>query len=322
MSARPPSPASLVDSQAAPRAPDSRRIRVPGSTSNLGPGFDLLGLAFDLWLVVEVRPRRAGGPRIAHLGGEALAWPTDGDNLLLRAFDATLESLGGDGAAFEFAVESEIPVSRGLGSSGAAVVAGLELACSIAGASLSAPERLRRAVEFEGHPDNVSPALLGGCVLAAPMPDAAPLVVRQALHPSLAFSVAWPAATLPTQLARSLLPASVPFADARENPRRLALLLEGLRSGDPELLGAGGEDRLHARYRLPHIPGGAEALEAARSAGAWLATISGSGSALVALSSHGSAPQVAAAMRAAFERASGPAGGRVVNVVHTAARVE
>jgi homoserine kinase len=314
-----PDPAAARSAAGAPRA---RRVRVPGSTSNLGPGFDLLGLAFDLWLTVEVRPRRAGGPRLARLEGEATAWPRGAENLLLRAFDATLTELGGDPERFEFDVASEIPVSRGLGSSGAAVVAGLELACVIAGTTLPEGERLRRALELEGHPDNVSPALLGGCVLAVPLPGAAPLVVRQALHPSLAFSVAWPAATLPTQLARSLLPTTVSFADARENPRRLALLLEGLRTADPALLAAGGEDRLHARYRLPHIPGGAEALEAAHAAGAWLATISGSGSALVALSSQDHAPRVAAAMRAAFERASGPAGGRVVRVVESATRVE
>lgn len=294
---------------------------MPASTSNLGPGFDLLGLALDLWLTVEVRPRGGATSRWGQLLGEASAWPQGDANLLLRAFDATAHALGLDGASFLFDVHSEIPLSRGLGSSGAAIVAGIELASALTGASPSLEERLARALELEGHPDNVSPALLGGCVLAAPVEIGAPLIVRQDVHPHIAFGVAWPAATLPTALARSLLPSQVSFADARENPRRLALLLEGLRSADPRLLRAGVEDRLHARYRLPHIPGGPQALEAAYSAGAWLATVSGSGSALVAAADSAHIADVVAAMRGEFERVSGPAGGRMVRLVTEPTRV-
>lgn len=298
-----------------------RRIAVPASTSNLGPGFDLLGLALDLWLTVEVRLRGPDPARLGRRTGEAEHWPDEGANLLLRAFDATARDLGLDSSAFAFDVDSEIPVSRGLGSSGAAIVAGIELASALAGATLSLEDRLARALALEGHPDNVTPALLGGCVLAAPLGGGAPLVVRQPVHPGIAFAVAWPAATLPTALARSLLPAEVSFADARENPRRLALLLEGLRSADPRLLRAGVEDRLHARFRLPRIPGGQAALDAAYSAGAWLATVSGSGSALVAAADPTRIAEIVAAMRREFERVSAPASGRVVRVVNEPARV-
>jgi homoserine kinase len=309
----------------APLSPSAplARLRVPASTSNLGPGFDLLGLAFELYLEVELfggRQRDSG--RFVALSGEAQSWPQGPENLLLRAFDATLREFGGDPEPFAFAVHSAIPTARGLGSSGAAVVAGVELACAVARATLRPLARLERAIRYEGHPDNVSPALLGGCIAAVPREGAPPLVVRCALHPDLAFAVAWPASPLPTALARSLLPAQVTFHDARENPRRLALLLEGLRSADPELLAAGEEDRLHVRYRLPHIPGGPAALAAARSAGAWLATISGSGSALVAIAPHQRAADVAHAMRSEFERAAGPAGGGVVRVAHEAPPVE
>lgn len=299
------------------------RLRVPASTSNLGPGFDLLGLAFELHLEVELHGGRArDARRFVALEGEARSWPQGPENLLLRAFDATMRELGADPETFGFAVNSAIPTARGLGSSGAAVVAGVELACAVARATLRPLERLERAIRYEGHPDNVSPALLGGCIAALPREGAPPLVVRCALHPDLAFAVAWPAAPLPTALARSLLPSQVAFHDARENPRRLAVLLEGLRSADPALLAAGEEDRLHVRYRLPHIPGGAAALAAARSAGAWLATISGSGSALVAIAPQQRAADVANAMRGEFERAAGPAGGGVVRVAHDAPRIE
>jgi homoserine kinase len=173
------------------------------------------------------------------------------------------------------------------------------------------------AVELEGHPDNVTPALCGGLCLSFARPHGAPRVLALEPDPALAFAVAWPRATLPTTEARALLPGSVPFADAAENPRRLALLLEGLRTADPELLALGGEDRLHVPYRLLRIPRGAEALAAAREAGAWLATISGSGTGLFAIASHGRIAGVAAALGGAL---GGEA--RVVDVVRGGARVE
>lgn len=300
----------------------SWRVRTPASTSNLGPGFDLAGLALDLFLEVELRWAAPGeAARVVLAQGEARAWPAGHGNKLLMAFEHTLQRLGGDPAGAQLSARSDIPVARGLGSSGAAIVAGVELACAAAGASLSLEERLALAMLFEGHPDNVTPALLGGCTLSMPLADGPPAVLRQPLHPSLAFAVAWPAAELDTAQARALLPDKVSFADAAENPRRLALLLEGLRSGDARLISAGAEDRLHARYRLPRIPGGEAALLAARDAGAWMATISGSGTGLFAISSHERAPAVAAAMRDRLERASPPAGGRVARVVDQPAQV-
>jgi len=301
--------------------PDSWSVCVPASTSNLGPGFDLLGLAVDLFLRVRVQ-RVEGPPKLVLRSKQEFAatWPDDSSNLLLGAFEQVQRDWGALRARFEFDVSSEIPVSRGLGSSGAAVVAGIALACAALDRPLAANEQLRRALAVEGHPDNVAPALLGGCVAAVPAHGGPPWLVRQALHESLVYAVAWPDATLETKTARALLPAHVSFADARENPRRLALLLEGLRSGDPELLRAGAADRLHVRYRLPHIPGGAEALDAAYAAGAALATISGSGTALFAIASHERVAAVAQAMRAAFERSTGSAGGRVVQAVHDAVR--
>jgi len=114
----------------------------------------------------------------------------------------------------------------------------------------------------------------------------------------LGFAVAWSDATLATERARSVLPASVPFADAVENPRRLAMLLEGLRTGDPELLRIGSADRLHHRHRLALIPGGAEALAAADAAGAWCTAINGSGSSLLAIGPAAEAPRLAEVLRA------------------------
>jgi homoserine kinase len=296
-------------------------VRVPASTSNLGPGFDLLGLAFSMFLEVELRGGSSGSHRLL-LGEGAEAWPTGSDNKLLAAFEGCRRAAGESARdPFDFAVRSEIPLGRGFGSSAAAFVAGVLLANHLASRPLTGEELLALAIELEGHPDNVTPALLGGCTLTLPRAGAAPVVVRQPLHTTLAMVVAWPEQPLETALARRLLPASVPFADAVENPRRLALLLEGLRTGDPELLSLGQVDRLHERYRLPRIPGGAQALQAAREAGAWLATVSGSGSGLFAIGPRAAVAGIAEAFVTGFREGGAVAQARAVEPVAAAPAV-
>lgn len=298
------------------------RVRVPASTSNLGPGFDLVGLAVTLYLDVELRRGESREPTLDLTDGSVAQWPPLADNLLLRGFRRGCELSGAAETRATLIPRSAIPLSRGLGSSGAAVVAGLLLGASVGPREVERATLLAHAIELEGHPDNATPALLGGCVLALAVANEAPAVVRVSPHPSLAFAVAWPAVPLETKFARSILPRTVPFADAVENPRRLALLLEGLRTGDARLLGLGAEDRLHVPYRLPHIPGGITALDAARAAGAWLATVSGSGSALFAIASHDAIAEVANAMKLALHAAAPPASAHVVELAHDAPRVE
>ncbi len=313
-------PAAAPMTAALARRPeDPITVRVPASTSNLGPGFDLLGLALSLTLEVEVAASGSETDEWAALEGECAAWPRGAENLVLRAIDAVFARRGCARPALSCSARSEIPVGRGLGSSGAAIAAGLLLAeALVRRARLDAPldrnALARMGCELEGHPDNVTAALYGGCTLA--LPHAGGLtVVRQELHPSIGYAVAWPATPASTEAGRRALPASVTFADAVENPRRLAMLLEGLRTGDPELLALGGEDRLHARVRLALVRGGEAALGAAREAGAWLATVSGSGSALIALGAHERAAGIAAAMRAELDGTDGPATARVVEPV-------
>jgi homoserine kinase len=293
--------------------PTALQVVVPASTSNLGPGFDFLGLALSLYLEVRVLGAAIGERHeIAEALGTAASWPSGAANHFLRAFDTAAERLGVRCGALRFAARSEIPIARGLGSSGAAVAAGLGLASRMAERPASTEDLLAWGLEIEGHPDNSSAALLGGCTLSVPLPGGRVRVVQQPLHADLAFAVAWPSQGFPTPIARSVLPAQVPFADAVENPRRLALLLEGLRTADPDLLALGGEDRLHVPYRLPRIPGAAGALDAARAAGAWLATISGSGSGLVAIGPHDRIASIAAEMQRALRANDPGAEGRVV----------
>lgn len=264
-----------------------------------------MGLALSLWLCVRVTGRASGATHeIGELLGTAREFPRGADNLILRAFDHFCARQEVRAPRLVFEAESEIPLARGLGSSGAAVAAGLLLARAITGARATRDELLALGLELEGHPDNSSAALVGGCTLAVPKPDGSLCVVEQAIHRDLAFGLVWPSTALSTREARRALPKEIAFRDAIENPRRLALLLEGLRTADAELLALGIEDRLHVPYRLPLIAGGVEALAAARASGALAATISGSGSALLAIGSASTIDAVLAAMARAIETAS------------------
>ena len=207
-----------------PALPHGMRVRVPASTSNLGPGFDLVGLALELWLDVEAHPAEAG-LTLGRLEGEAAVWPGK-DNLLVRAFERGFRLAGAAGSlpALRLDVRSEIPLARGLGSSGAAIAGGLILGSAYArGGEALPPEQLAQAgAELEGHPDNSSASLFGGCTLALPAGDQLN-VLRHELSPELAFALAWPTRPMSTAVARKALPAEVPFAAAMENPRRLAV---------------------------------------------------------------------------------------------------
>lgn len=289
--------------------PAALSVRVPGSTSNLGPGFDCLGLCLSLYLDVWVTPSRSGRDEVVRVGEPVDVAPEH--DLLVRAYHRGRALGGASHAPARFAVRSEIPFGRGFGSSGAAVAAGLVLGARAAGAD---PRALQTALEveglaLEGHPDNVIASLRGGCTLGVPLEGGALEVLEAPVSAALGWVAAWPATPLPTPLARRALPATVPFGDAVENPRRLALLLRGLERGCPRLVAAGMHDRLHERYRLPLIPGAAEALARARHAGAFAATISGAGSGVIALGPPERLPGILAALAGGL----GPgAAGRVV----------
>ena len=296
--------------------PDSLgKLRVAASTSNLGPGFDCLGLCLSLYLEVEIESADPGGRHVLlERGGESQTWPEPEENLFFRAFDFATRELGQAAQGLRVRAHSEIPLARGFGGSGAATAAGLVLAHWIARRDIDAHQLAEWGLQLEGHPDNVTASLLGGCTLGVPTARGLK-VIRVPVHSELGFAAAWPAEPLATGRARAALPQTVAFQDAIENPRRLALLLEGLVHADAELLALGSEDRLHERYRLPLLPGAAEALAAAREAGAWAASISGAGSGLVAIGPREARAAVAEAMRSVLERTAGPAQARPLDFV-------
>jgi homoserine kinase len=279
------------------------QVRVPGSTSNLGAGFDTIGLAVSRYLTARYRP--ADGPLVIERRGTLASldgMPEDLD-LFAQAMRSMAPSLGGT-----LVLDSEIPIGRGLGSSAAAVVGGLTLGAAVRGSPLSTGAALRAAHRWESHLDNVAPCLLGGLVAVVQDESGQPRPFPLEMAPTIAFAYAAPGVPLSTARARAALPATVPHSEAARALGHLAALIRGLETGDVELLKLGLSDRLHVPYRLPLIPGGAEVREAGLAAGAWGVTVSGAGSGLLAVTSPDKAASVAEAMAAAFRATAGPDG--------------
>jgi homoserine kinase len=258
---------------------DDVRVRVPASSANLGPGFDVLGAALALDLELQV----------AKTGSFAMVTDldvrVDRDNLAVRAFERLLPA-----DEFEFRMRSQIPLSGGLGSSAAAVLAGLLAAQALRGESADV---LALATEIEGHPDNVAAALRGGIaisdahgVTSFPAPD------------GLTGILVVPPTPVRTSEARAALPATVPLGDAVANMASIARLTLGLARGDFELIAAGLSDRLHQPYRAHLYPRSAALLERAQAFGALGATISGAGPTVLVWTTTANAGAVTAALQA------------------------
>jgi homoserine kinase len=214
-----------------------------------------------------------------------------------------------------------VPLSSGLGSSASAALAGILAANALLGEPADRDEVLRLAAEVEGHPDNVAAALFGGLVMVARHGDR--LLTRRVEIPPLSVALAVPELDVSTSALRAELPSTVSRADAVFNLGRTALVVRALQDGDLELLGLVMEDKLHQSHRLAHIPGGEQAMAAARAAGAAAVALSGSGPSLIAFVSAGtSAADVAAAMTAALGETGVPARPLVLTTSAHGARVE
>lgn len=229
----------------------SMRVRVPASTSNLGSGFDVVGLALQMYLEVEARPGGSGlDIRVDGLGADEI--PRDESNLIYRM----LHEHAGDAmpSGLELRIHNGIPLTRGFGSSAAAIVAGIAIGSWIRGGT--PPERhpvLEAACRVEGHPDNVSAAVLGGLTVSAVIDDD---VVATSLRVpyGLEIVVIIPDREISTRKAREVLPLSIPRAEAVFNLQRLGLLLSGLIQNKKDFLFYGVQDRIHQNRRVPILP--------------------------------------------------------------------
>ncbi|MBI3781342.1 MAG: homoserine kinase [candidate division NC10 bacterium] len=258
------------------------RVRVPASTANLGSGFDTLGMALTLYNEVELTEEGEGLQLVVEGEGKATLERAGTQNLVVRAIQATLEDLGARLAGLKVCQTNRIPLRRGLGSSAAACLGGIAAAARLAGVELSTDEILARALPFEGHPDNIAPALMGGLTASA-IVEGRVVSARVPVPERLRAVAVIPILEMATKRAREVLPKQVPFQDAVFNLNRLALLLAGLVTDRLDLLAAGSEDRLHQPYRAGLLPGMEAIIEEGRRAGALAAFLSGAGSSLLAL---------------------------------------
>ncbi|MFJ8820665.1 homoserine kinase [Streptomyces sp. NPDC102467] len=268
------------------------RVRTPATSANLGPGFDALGLSLGLYDDVVVRVADSGlNIDIAGEGSETL--PRDESHLLVRSLRTAFDLLGGQPRGLEIVCANRIPHGRGLGSSSAAIVAAVVAARAVTiggDARLDDAALLELATEIEGHPDNVAPCLLGGFTIAW-MESGAGRAIRLDAAPSVVPVVFVPSKPVLTEMARGLLPRTVPHVDAAANAGRAALLVEAL-TRRPELLLPATEDRLHQDYRAPAMPESAALVERLRADGV-PAMISGAGPTVIALVEDGTADKVA-----------------------------
>lgn len=254
-------------------------VRVPGSTSNLGAGFDCLGLAVDRWVTASFEPEASGsgGALVLRRQGtlSRLVDPPARD-LVLRSF---VDALGREPAGV-LAAGSEVPVGKGLGSSAAAVVAGAALADVVRSRPVDPAAAFQAACRAEGHGDNAGPSAFGGLV-AVVEDGGRPRPLHLPLSPAIGFGFVAPARELSTREARARLPERVDHGLAVRAVSRVVALIHGLATGDPGLLRTGLADELHVPHRSPLVPGADEAVEAAVASGAWGGTLSGAGSGLL-----------------------------------------
>lgn len=275
------------------------RLAVPATAANLGPGYDCLGLALDLYNYLELEPAHRRQLVICGEGADIL--PRDETNLVWRSMERLWRETGTPVPRVKLTIENGIPLGRGLGSSAAAIVGGLSLANYWLDNPLPKQELLQLAVELEGHPDNVAPALLGGLCLSVAEAGRT-IALNWDLPQDLRLVVCIPDYSLSTEAARAVLPQTVPHVDAVFNLSRTALLLAALAQNRLGLIRTAARDRLHQEYRKDLIPGFDAVVTAALEAGALACTLSGAGPSLLAfIAAESDGAKVGRAMATAFD---------------------
>lgn len=289
-------------------------IRVPATTANLGAGFDCIGAALSLYNEFKLTTIATESLVIAVRGLEAARVNIDESNLVYQAFRKLYAQIDRQPPVIQLEIELGVPLARGLGSSATAIVGGLLGANAIAGNPLSSYEVMQLAIEMEGHPDNVVPALIGGCRLAATARDDGWTIADIPWHSRIVPVVAIPDFELSTSEARRVLPSDYSRADAIFNTAHLGLMVRGLETGNAEWLTAGLVDRIHQPYRQQLIPGYTDVERAVVAAGGYGMVISGAGPTLLALADAERAAAVAEAMVQAWSTHNIQAQARSLNV--------
>lgn len=273
------------------------KVRIPATTANLGPGFDTLGLALNIFNYIEIdTDTNRLSFEIQGEGANMLA--ANQNNLAYQAVCRVFAEVGKSMIPLKIRQVNEIPLASGLGSSAAAIVGGLQAANLLLNKPLKTDELLSLATDMEGHPDNAAPAILGGLVIAGR--DNQKIIYSQIkpINPPRVIAVI-PDYSLNTNRARSVLPSQVPFQDAVDNLSCLALLINCFTSGDYTNLHFGCKDKLHQDYRKSLVPGFDDVISACIISGGLGAALSGAGPAIIGFA-HSNIEQIGSKMQSAF----------------------
>jgi homoserine kinase len=260
-------------------------VRVPASTANLGPGFDSLGMALTLYAWVEMQPSQR---TTVHLHGDQMAGvPTDKSNLIYEVAQLVFDRAGVSHPELEISMYSDIPLTRGLGSSASAIVGGMAAANAMIGSPLTMDDLFQMATSLEKHPDNVGASLFGGLIVSF-WDGVRAEYIRIEPESKLEVLVAIPEFQLSTEKARHVLPGEVSMKDAVYNVGHSSLLVAALCTGRYDMIGHAMKDALHQPYRAALVPGMGEILAQATDHGALGVALSGAGPTLLALVDGGS----------------------------------
>lgn len=243
-------------------------VKVPATTANLGPGFDCLGLALPIYNTVTVEETIMPGTGIeiniideTH-EQDIISIPTDENNIVFKAIELLYNSIGQTPSELKITIKTHIPIARGLGSSAAVIVGGLIAANELLGKPADEAALLSIATEIENHPDNITPAVVGGFVVSSLEEDGSVVYSKMNWPKDWNITVCIPDYELSTDIARSVLPSEVPIRDAIYNLKHTAMLVQAVNTHDEKLMKVALNDRLHQQYREKLIPGLKEIKEA------------------------------------------------------------
>ena len=282
------------------------RVKAPATTANMGPGYDCLGMALDVWNTIEIEVLDSGEPVVEVTGEGAGELETGRDNLVYRSMEFLFQDAEQEMPMVRIRCDNAIPLARGMGSSAAAIAGGLVAANAICSQIYTPNDLLEMAATIEGHPDNVAAAVLGGMqlVISDKTEEGSRLyTVPINVPPELHAVVFVPQVRIATEDARAVLPEKVSVADAVHNMGRVGLLVASMATNHPEYLAIATQDLLHQPYRQPLFPAMKVIFKAALDAGALGVFLSGSGSTVLALT-QGREMTVAYEMAEAARQAS------------------
>ncbi|EFM65401.1 homoserine kinase [Peptostreptococcus stomatis DSM 17678] len=276
------------------------RVKVPATTANMGPGYDVLGMALSQYSTFQCQEDDKISLSIKGLESEKLVNQDHEANLVVRSMNHLFKYVDKYPKGYKLEIINDIPLARGMGSSASAIVGGLLVANYLVGANLNQDEILKLATQIEGHPDNVAPALMGNIVLSTKAPD--DQVIYHSIKPfdDLTCVIFIPDYDVSTSMSRAVLPQSISMADAVHTSGHLSLMLAGFMTGNKDLIGQTMVDRLHEPYRKSLIKNFDDFKASALEVGAFAFSLSGSGSTIIAYCDHDSAPHV----KRAFEEVS------------------